>query len=186
MAMLGPISASSSGVEFFLVDRDLLEGIHDRDGDTELVAKDGVEVQHARPTAREHDLIDPIGSRGGGEEIKRLPQLPGEIFAHRVEDGDDLLDAVVARLVTLLQLLGLLEREAELALDGVGVLVCRRRLMSRQKSETAPERTLTFVTEAPTFTSASTCRSRWSSSSRRRSGERRRRRRPERAPCRPG
>ena len=81
MAMLGPISASSSGLNSFLVDGDLLERIHDRDRDAELVAQDGVEVQHARAAAGENDLVDAVGARRRGEEVERLAQLAREVFA---------------------------------------------------------------------------------------------------------
>ena len=80
--------------------------------DAELVAQDRVEVQHARTAAGQHDLVDALRPRRRGEEVERLAQLAGEVFGDGVEDGDDLLDRVVADRLAALELLGLLEREA--------------------------------------------------------------------------
>src|SRR5205823_9806347 len=108
------------GVELAFVDRDLPERIHDADLNAELVAQDRVEVQHSRAASGEHDLIDPIRARSGGEEVESLAKLAGEVLRDGVEDGDDLLDGVVADRLAALEILGLVERKAQLAPPGRG------------------------------------------------------------------
>src|SRR5258707_12697381 len=95
----------------------LFRSIHDRGRGAELVAEDGVEIQDAGSASREHDLVDAIGARRRGEEVERLSQFAGEVLRYGVEDGDDLLDGVIADRLAALELLGLLEGQGELALD---------------------------------------------------------------------
>src|SRR5690349_24216989 len=110
-------------MELALIYRDLAERVDDRHRDAELLAQDGVEVQHPRAAAGEHDLVDALGARRGREEVEGLAEFAREVLGYGVQDGDDLLDSELAHRRPALQILGLIERQAELALDGVGVLI---------------------------------------------------------------
>src|SRR5690349_7047546 len=106
-------------MELALIYRDLAERVDDRHRDAELLPQDGVEVEHTRAAAGEHDLVDAVGAGRGREEVEGLAELAREVLRYGVQDGNDLLDGELAHRRSPLEVLGLIERQAELALDGV-------------------------------------------------------------------
>src|SRR5688572_4143750 len=114
-------------MELALIYRDLAERVDDRLRDAELLAQDGIEVEHTRTATGKHDLVDAIRARRGREEVEGLAELAREVLRYGVQNGNDLLDRELSHRSPTLEVFGLIEGKAELTLDGIGVLIAAER-----------------------------------------------------------
>src|SRR4051795_329987 len=119
MAMLGPISANSSGLNSFSSTLIFWKGfmiatgmpnlsrrmasrfstpepppartISSTRSAPDVAGKKSSGLRPARAAAGGAVLVDAVRARRGGEEVEGLAQLAGEVLGDGVEDGDDLL-----------------------------------------------------------------------------------------------
>ena len=115
------------GVDDTVVGCDGAEGVHDLDGEAELLLQHLVELRHPRAAAGQDDRVDLVRAGGGVEEIDRLLELPGHVLADAREDRLDALGGLAPDRLALLQRLGLLEVEGEGLLQGIRELVAAER-----------------------------------------------------------
>jgi hypothetical protein len=101
----------------------LPERVHQLNLGAKPLTEHPIQVENLGGTPGQHDLLDLIVARCGVEELEGFLQLGRKVLAHAVQHAENGLGRVIPELLARLDGLGLLARQVELALDGLGVPV---------------------------------------------------------------